>query len=168
MVSQVQVTEMLREVSATLVKSAGEIAALQGLVLALKQSIADLEAAAMNADPALVAAVEDVKAKAQAVDDGIPDAPVMPEEPPVVEEPQPEPETPVEPELPVEPPVVEEPAPEPEVPAEPPVVEAPAPAPEVPVDPAPPVVEGPAPEVSVEEPAKELPPNFPTFRSNDN
>ena len=158
MVSQVQVTEMLREVSATLVKSAGEIAALQGLVLALKQSIADLEAAAMNADPALVAAVEDVKAKAQAVDDGIPDAPVMPEEPPVVEEPQPEPETPGDPERPVEPPVVEEPAP----------------APEVPVDPAPPVVEEPAPEVPVEapvvveEPAKELPPNFPTFRSNDN
>ena len=79
MATQAEVTATLAAVLAQQTKTAGEIVTLQASVTALQAMIADLEDQVANAgelSPELIAAVAAVKAKAQEVDDLIPDAPV--------------------------------------------------------------------------------------------
>jgi peptidoglycan hydrolase CwlO-like protein len=73
MATQAEQAQILRDVLTQQKKTAAEIASLQAAMDVLKQTILDLEAAATNASPELVAAVADVKAQAQVVDDQIPD-----------------------------------------------------------------------------------------------
>jgi hypothetical protein len=78
MSSQTEQAQILREVLAQQKKTAGEIATLQDSVTTLNTKIAELEAiiaAGGEASAELVAAVADVKAQAQLVDDQIPDVP---------------------------------------------------------------------------------------------
>jgi len=81
MTTQTEVTAQLGDVLASMQKTAGEIVAVQGAVTDLKAQVASLEAiiaAGGEVSPALVAAVADLKAQAQLVDDLIPDSPTPP------------------------------------------------------------------------------------------
>lgn len=81
MESQSQLAEQLRGAVAVLEKSAGEIAGLQGEMATLNERIVALQAIIESADGAsqeLTDAVAAVVAQARAVDDAIPDAPVVP------------------------------------------------------------------------------------------
>jgi chromosome segregation ATPase len=78
MATQQELTDTLNAVVAQQTKTVGEIAAVQASVSALQETIAALEDQLANAgtlSPELIAAVAAVKAKAQEVDDKIPDAP---------------------------------------------------------------------------------------------
>jgi hypothetical protein len=78
MASNTELTAKLDAVAVQQQKTIGEIAALQGTVTDLRQSVVDLQAviaAGGEPPPELVAAVDKVASLAQQVDDAIPDAP---------------------------------------------------------------------------------------------
>jgi predicted nucleic acid-binding Zn-ribbon protein len=78
MATQQELIDTLTAVNEQQTKTAGEIVALQASMDTLQQTITALEEEVANAgspSPELVAAVGAVKAKAQEVDDLIPDAP---------------------------------------------------------------------------------------------